>query len=87
MRLAALPPARLFLGMLSPEHRHALRVLADCPNGYTEALPVTHGVSFDAIIELLKTGLARAEHVTVGGKLVERVKITQAGQVALEDTE
>ncbi len=73
---------------LSSPHRRALDLLAGCPAGCTESLMRAHGIKRDVIAKLVLDGLgiAEIERVMAGGKSVgvRRIKITEAGRVALE---
>ena len=73
---------------LGPERRGALGILADAPHGLTEGLLLTHGIATDTIASLVRDGLAtaRPETMKAGGQAikVKRVKITDAGQRALD---
>ncbi len=84
--MAASPGERSF----SREQRSALALLANFPNGITEELLVlAHGFDRAMIAGLVHGGLATAEREVVtgpGSALIEvvRIKITQAGRMALE---
>jgi hypothetical protein len=60
------------------------------PNGCTEAIMLAHGFSIDLMVELINTGLARAqtERLRAGNQPIEvtRVRITEAGRRALAVT-
>jgi hypothetical protein len=70
------------------EWRRALNMLADLPQGSTEALLLAHGFTSAVIGGLLDTGLATSttEPILAGGRRVEvtRIRITYRGYVALE---
>ena len=72
----------------SDERRRALKMLADLPEGSTEALLLAHGFTSAVIAELVDTGLATSiiEPILAGGRPVEvtRFRITYRGRVALE---
>jgi len=72
----------------SDERRRALKMLADLPEGSTEALLLAHGFTSAVIAELVDTGLATSiiEPILAGGRPVEvtRIRITYRGRVALE---
>src|SRR5262249_11381024 len=69
------------------DRRRALRLLADAPEGVTEALMLAHGFRVELLIDLCFAGLATAkpEHMRGGGRTMEvvRMKITEAGRQAL----
>ena len=70
-----------------PDRRHALELLASCPDGCSEVLMAAHGVPAPLLAELVRDGLAAelAGHVVAGGRTlnVARVRITDAGRRAL----
>jgi hypothetical protein len=72
----------------SSRERRALAVLADYPEGCTKALLMAHGFTSTLIIGLVAAGLVSAhpERSYAGGRshLVMRIKITDAGRVALD---
>jgi len=72
----------------SDERRRALKMLADLPEGSTEALLLAHGFTSAVIAELVDTGLATSiiEPILAGGRPVEvtRIRITYRGRAALE---
>ena len=74
-------------GYLAANRRRALAVLADSPDGCTEAIMLAHGFTAELLIELVRADLATAstERVGRGRKPVEvvRMKITEAGRRAL----
>jgi hypothetical protein len=69
------------------DRRRALRLLADAPEGVTEALMLAHGFRVELLVDLCIAGLATAkpEHMRAGRRTVEvvRLKITDAGRQAL----
>ena len=69
------------------DRRRALRVLADAPEGVTEALMMAHGFRIALLADLCFAGLATAtvERMVAGGRTVEivRMKITDVGRQAL----
>jgi len=69
------------------DRRRALRLLADAPEGVTEALMLAHGFRVELLVDLCIAGLATAtpERTVAGGRRVEvvRLKITDAGRQAL----
>ena len=74
---------------LSSELRQALQLLASNPRGVTEEMLVlAHGFSRDMLGRLVLAGLATVvtETLRAAGPIikVERVKITDAGRLALE---
>jgi hypothetical protein len=76
---------------LSTEQRRALAMLATADrNGVPQALLSAHGFDASMIAELVNHGLATltAEKMRAGGKLiaVAKVRITEAGRDALEDS-
>jgi hypothetical protein len=68
--------------------RRALEVLANSPEGATEALLFAHGFMYETITGLIDTGLvtATADLLLAGGRPVEvmRFRITDSGRMALE---
>jgi len=72
----------------SDERRRALKMLADLPEGSTEALLLAHGFTSAVIAGLVDTALATSttEPILAGGRPVEvtRISITYRGRVALE---
>lgn len=73
---------------LSPAARRALAKLADFPEGSPESLLLAHGFKRKLISGLVSAGLAtaRAEVIPAGERAVHvtRIKITDAGRLALE---
>jgi len=73
---------------LSPAARRALVKLADSPEGSTDNLLLAHGFKRRLIAGLVEAGLvtAKTEVMTAGERAVHvmRIKITDAGRVALE---
>ena len=71
----------------SDEWRRALEMLADLPEGSTEALLLAHGFT-SAVAGLVDTALATSttEPILAGGRPVEvtRIRITYRGRAALE---
>ena len=69
------------------DRRRALRVLADAPQGVTEALMLAHGFRVELLVDLCLAGLATAtpEQMSAGRRTMEvvRMKITEAGRQAL----
>ena len=67
-----------------PDRRHALELLASCPDGCSEALMAAHGVPAPLLAELVRDGLAAelAGRVVAGEHTIEltRVRITAAGR-------
>jgi hypothetical protein len=70
-----------------PRQRRALRLLAGSPLGVTEAIMLAHGFTIDLLVDLVHEGLATAtpETVHAGKRAIEvvRVRITDAGRLAL----
>ena len=68
--------------------RRALELLADSPDGSTEALMLAHGITSRVIAGLVDTGLATSttEPILAGCRpvVVTRIRITYRGHVALE---
>jgi hypothetical protein len=69
-------------------HRHALALLADCPQeGCTEAVMLAHGFTIAQLVELVHVGLATAtpERIRAGRTTMEiaTLRITDAGWNAL----
>jgi hypothetical protein len=73
---------------MSNDKRRLLELLADNLNGCTESLLLAYGFRIERIAELLAAGLAtaRSERLIAAGKAVDvtRIRITDAGRVALE---
>ena len=68
------------------QQRRALRLLADAPEGMTEALMMAHGFNSELLVDLCIAGLAiaKVERMIAGGRtVVVRLKITEAGRQAL----
>jgi len=69
------------------QQRRALRLLADAPEGMTEALMMAHGFNSELLVDLCIAGLAiaKVERMIAGGRTVEvvRLKITETGRQAL----
>jgi hypothetical protein len=69
------------------DRRRVLDLLANSPNGCTEASLLAHGFTIPVIVSLIRAGLAAAytERVVASGQRVEvvYVKITEAGRRAL----
>ena len=73
-------------GYLAASRRRALAVLADSPDGCTEAIMLAHGFTAELLIALVQDDLASVISERRGGsKQVEliRFKITEAGRQAL----
>ena len=72
------------------DRRPALRYLAGAPEGVTEALMLAHGFPVPLLVDLCIAGLAIAtpERMVPGGRPVGvvRMKITEAGRKAIEQT-
>jgi hypothetical protein len=82
------PPAPL-VPRLNYIQRRALAMLVHCqPRGCTEAAMIAHGITFDTLADLVRSGLAAAYRDTVlaGHKTVKvvRLRITDAGLRALQ---
>ena len=58
------------------DRRRALRLLADTPEGVTEALMLAHGFRVALLVDLCIAGLAiaRPEHMRAGGRTMEVVR-------------
>jgi hypothetical protein len=65
---------------MSPDHRRALSILADCPAGCTEAMMLAHGFSIESMVELIRAGLATAttERMIAGRKEVPSCALSGA---------
>ena len=65
--------------------RRALELLAASRDGATEAILVARGFSIEQIVDLVRAGLATAmaERVVATGRVVARVRITEAGRRVL----
>jgi hypothetical protein len=72
-----------------PDRRRALELLASCPNGCTEAILLAHGFTIEQMGDLVRSGLVstRTERVVARSRTYEaaRVRITEAGRLALSD--
>ena len=72
----------------SLERLRALRVLARCPDGCTEAVMMAYGFSIDFLAGLVSDGLITAEPSTMraGGRpaIVVWMQITEAGRRVVE---
>jgi hypothetical protein len=83
------PPSRK--GHLSQKARYALELLTVDPRGLAEPLLLTYGFTRKMLAGLVNAGLATTQHQTVRvrGQSVEvvRLRITEAGQRALEANE
>jgi hypothetical protein len=66
---------------LKPEQYRALRLLMR--GGYTEAIMLAHGFTISMLAGLVREGLATATPETVQAIKVVRVRITDAGRLAL----
>ena len=62
------------------ERTRALRLLARCPNGYTEALVLAHGLTIPSIAGLVRDRLVAAELHPEDGVWIQ---ITDLGREAL----
>ena len=74
---------------MRPDHLRALSILADCPEGCTEAVMLAHGFGPAVVAKLIQDGLLRAktERVVTGhyrGVRVTRLHITKWGRAAIE---
>jgi DNA-binding PadR family transcriptional regulator len=69
---------------VTSEERRALTLLANDPNGVTEAMLVEQGFSVPMLARLVVDGLVIARH-EAGDRMMDvvRVKITNAGRAAL----
>ena len=69
---------------MTSEERRALALLANDPNGVTEAMLVAHGFAVSMLARLVVDRLVIARH-EIGGRTMDvvRVKITSAGRAAL----
>jgi hypothetical protein len=65
--------------------RRALELLAASRDGATEAILAARGFSIEQIVDLVRAGLAtaKAERVVATGRVVARVRITEAGRRVL----
>jgi hypothetical protein len=71
----------------SADWRRALEVLNNSPEDATEAVVMAHGISSEVLAGLVRSGLATATTERMSGERtvdVTRVRITDAGRVALE---
>jgi hypothetical protein len=83
-----MPTPRLRRRGLQPTRRHALELLASCPDGATDTLLMaTHGLTTEMLVDLIRDGLAtgRTEQLVIAGHTREimRVWITEAGRRVL----
>ena len=67
------------------DRRRALRLLADAPEGVTEALMLAHGFRVELLVDLCIAGLAIAkpEHIRAGGRAMEVVRMKITGRRSL----
>ena len=74
-----------------PDCRRALKLLAVCPDGVTEAVMLANGFAAEMLLELVRVRLATAtgERVAMGPRKIEvaRLRITEAGRQALNAME
>jgi hypothetical protein len=65
------------------DRRRALRLLADTPEGVTEALMLAHGFRVALLVDLCIAGLAiaRPEHMRAGGRTMEVVRHEDHGSI------
>jgi len=71
---------------LGTEQRRALQLIASSPFGVSKAVMIANGFKGGMLSELIRSGLATAQRETkAGSQPVGRVRITEAGQRALED--
>jgi hypothetical protein len=79
----AAPPRKRHLGA---EQRRALQLLASSPFGATEAIMLAHGFKRQRQPQRYWLATARSKTVKVGENAVAvgRVRITEAGRMALE---
>jgi hypothetical protein len=70
--------------VVTREERRALALLANDPNGVTEAMLVAHGLAVSMLAGLVVDGLVIARHEASRRLDVVRVKITNAGRAALK---
>jgi hypothetical protein len=82
MKMPAPPRKRL----VGTEQRRALQLLAGSPFGATEATMSANGFTRKTLVPLIRAGLAttRRENDKAGSRSLGRVRITEAGQRALE---
>jgi hypothetical protein len=70
--------------------REALKLLASCQDGCTEAIMLANGFTIALMVELVRAGLATAaaERMRAGNMTLEVavVRITEAGRRALESS-
>jgi hypothetical protein len=74
-------------GYHAATRRRALAVLADSPDGCTEAIMLAHGFTADLLVELVQEDLASVSPERKGGRKpleVIRFKITESGRRALQ---
>jgi len=67
----------------NPISKRALALLADSPDGCTEAALISHGFSIEQFAELVTSGLATARIERIDGREIVRVQITVAGRQTL----
>ena len=73
-------------GYRAANRRRALAVLADSPDGCTEAIMLAHGFTAELLIALVQDDLASVISERRGGSKQDeliRFKITEAGRQAL----
>ena len=72
--------------LVTSEERRAPALLANDPNGATEAMLVAQGFSISTLARLVVDRLVTARHEGGGRTMdVVRVKITDAGRAALKE--
>jgi hypothetical protein len=73
---------------LTRARRRALEVLADAPEGFTEAMLLSHGIGARFVAELVRDGLVceRTERVKLSNQTmnVARVQLTDLGRSSLD---
>jgi hypothetical protein len=87
MRGRTKKPAEPFIPTMTDDGRRVLELLANTPNGASEALLLARGFSRGVIFELLQAGLVTKtqERTFAPGQpiYIDRVVITDAGRVAI----
>ena len=68
---------------MSAERHRALEILAGSSLGCTEATLMAHGFTTNLLVDLVHEGLATATHAGKRPIDVVRVRITDAGRLAL----
>jgi hypothetical protein len=76
------------MSKLNVEHRRALKLLVETPEGCAKPVLMAHGFTAKVIDELVRAGLATAQtaQTHAGRRAIDatRIRVTDAARVALE---